>query len=367
MSSNIEIMVDSTLKNYIKTTLKQGYQVGAIKKRLLQSGYSQSEVDLAVRAVRGKKIISTKTLAITAVVVVLLIILTIVVLKILSTEPKDIYISTTPLVSSVAPGGKLTFVNTLTSSTSREVKAELKHNIIYKKTGKTIGTKTERVSVGKKSSTQTSTNLPADILLGEYEVITVLTHKEGSKQSSFNFVVQEGPSLEAPSFEEPSADVTPLCPTGCDDYNSCTSDRCVSGICENIPIIPCCGNGNCESGEDQYSCSLDCGVQTETTSSVVNDAIKKARTDPNTATMLCNSLPSVTDADNCFDTLAEKTNKHEFCESIQEDQIQSDCLMDFALEGNFAVCDKINDPYYLQSCFSLERQAGLQGMVGTFS
>jgi len=160
-------MVDSTLKNYIKTTLKQGYQAGAIKKRLLQSGYSQSEVDLAMREVRGRRIINTKTLAIIAVAVVVLIIITIIVLKILSTEPKDLYISTTPLVSSVAPGGKLTFVNTLTSSTSREVTAELKHSIVYKKTGKIIGTKTERVSVGLKSSTQTSTNLPTTIELGD--------------------------------------------------------------------------------------------------------------------------------------------------------------------------------------------------------
>ncbi len=360
-------MVDSTLKNYVKTTIKQGYAIGNIRKRLEQSGYSKQEINAVIKEVKGRKIITAKTGLIAAIVIIVLILIVILTLKLLSPVPKDIYISTTPLVSSVTPGGKLTFVNTLTSSTSKTISVDLKHQMIYKKTGKAAGTKIEKISIGKKSSTQTQTTLPSDIPLGQYEMITTLTYTGGSKQSSFNFVVEERKGLQTPSFEEPSADVVSLCPTGCDDYNACTIDRCVSGICENIPIIPCCGNGICEAGENAYSCSLDCGIQTETTSSIINDAIKKARTDPSTATMLCNSLPSVNDADECFNILAEKTKKYEFCESIQEDQIQSDCLLNFALEGNYDVCDKINDPYYLQSCYSLERQARLQGIVGEYS
>ncbi|MBN1645023.1 hypothetical protein JW851_03220 [Candidatus Woesearchaeota archaeon] len=360
-------MVDSTLKNYVKTTLKQGYAISAIRTRLIQSGYSKQEINTAIKEATGRKIISTKALLIAAVVIVVLILVVIISLKVITPSAKQIYISTTPLVSTVIPGGKLTFVNTLTSSTSKTVEAELKHQIIYKKTGKTIGTKTEKVSVSKKSSTQTQITLPSETLSGEYETITTLTHKQGSKQASFNFIVEQKTSLPTPSVEEPSAEVSLLCPTGCDDYNACTIDNCVSGICEHIEIIPCCGNGICEAGEDAYSCSLDCGTQTETSTETINQAIKKARTDPQTATMLCNSLPSVTDADDCFNTLAEKTSKYEFCESIQEDELQSSCLLNFALAGNYDVCDKIDDPYYLQSCYSLERQASLQGIAVQFS
>ncbi len=47
----------------------------------------------------------------------------------------------------------------------------------------------------------------------------------------------------------------------CDDANLCTTDVCdaVAG-CQYANIIPCCGNGTCEAGEDSYSCPGDCGA-----------------------------------------------------------------------------------------------------------
>lgn len=357
-------MVDSTLKNYIKTTLKQGYEVKAIRKRLAQSGYSTAEINKAIKEVTGRKIINAKTLIIAAVVIVLLIILVIIALKIITPSPKQISISTTPLVSTVVPGGKLTFVKTLTSPTSRKVTASVKHRVISKKTNKIIVSITETINVGAKSSTQTQISLPIDAPTGEYEVITDLTHADGSKQARFTFIVQAtGPKI--PSVAQPI--LITNCPQGCDDYNSCTRDTCVNGICQHTAITPCCGNGKCETGEDIYNCALDCKKGIETTDETTKKAIKKAKTDPSTAAMLCNSLPSVDDADNCFDILAEESGKYEFCESIQNNEIQSDCLLNFALAGDYSVCDKINDPYYLQSCYSLERQAGMEGLISQFS
>jgi hypothetical protein len=43
----------------------------------------------------------------------------------------------------------------------------------------------------------------------------------------------------------------PECVTGpdCNDGNPCTADECIAGLCVNTPIVPCCGNGVVEPGE----------------------------------------------------------------------------------------------------------------------
>ncbi len=53
-----------------------------------------------------------------------------------------------------------------------------------------------------------------------------------------------------------------VCVSSCDDLDPCTMDRCDSGtgLCVNDPIVPCCSDGSCDPGEDQCSCSADCGL-----------------------------------------------------------------------------------------------------------
>lgn len=43
----------------------------------------------------------------------------------------------------------------------------------------------------------------------------------------------------------------------CDDLDPCTADACLAAVrkCSNAPIVPCCGDGLCETGEN---CQLDC-------------------------------------------------------------------------------------------------------------
>jgi hypothetical protein len=47
----------------------------------------------------------------------------------------------------------------------------------------------------------------------------------------------------------------------CDDENACTTDSCggASG-CVHTPVAFCCGNGECEAGEDHENCSADCAA-----------------------------------------------------------------------------------------------------------
>lgn len=64
-------------------------------------------------------------------------------------------------------------------------------------------------------------------------------------------------------------------PINCDDGNVCTADSCSGGVCFNDPLSPCCGDGVCDGGEDQCSCSTDCGAppatETNCTDGIDND------------------------------------------------------------------------------------------------
>lgn len=65
-----------------------------------------------------------------------------------------------------------------------------------------------------------------------------------------------------PQPGEPVEEPTEIqsCSTGCDDGDFCTNDYCdaVAGyVCVNEEIIPCCGNGEIESGENCENCSED--------------------------------------------------------------------------------------------------------------
>jgi hypothetical protein len=54
--------------------------------------------------------------------------------------------------------------------------------------------------------------------------------------------------------------VTPTCPKSCNDEDSCTRDSCnaeTNYTCMHEAVIPCCGNAECEGGEDYYTCRKD--------------------------------------------------------------------------------------------------------------
>ncbi|NIO23048.1 MAG: PGF-pre-PGF domain-containing protein [Candidatus Aenigmarchaeota archaeon] len=55
-----------------------------------------------------------------------------------------------------------------------------------------------------------------------------------------------------------------LADSDCDDENLCTTDICSesSRTCSNEPVIPCCGDGLCESNETYSNCCLDCSCPT---------------------------------------------------------------------------------------------------------
>lgn len=356
-------MTDPALKSYIKTTLAQGYSPNAIRARLRQSGYSDRDISAGMTDATGKRVLNTRVLAITAVIIVILILATIIGIKLLTPSPKTITITTAPLVSTVVPGGKITFITTLTSQTTRQMPVSLGHNAVYKKTNQNIAGKTEQITVGQKSATETQITLPDNTPIGEYTIITNMAYAGGKGQARFNFLVEAKTVQKTPQKESPSA---ATCPTGCDDYNKCTQDTCENGICAHEPIKPCCGDNICEQDEANY-CAIDCRKTVQTNQQSIDEAVITARNDLNTAKMMCNAMPVSEDADTCFNTIATELNKAEACESIQDSSARDRCLISFALQGNYDVCEKIDDAYYIKSCLTLQQQNELKGMAAKYA
>jgi hypothetical protein len=57
----------------------------------------------------------------------------------------------------------------------------------------------------------------------------------------------------------------------CDDGNVCTNNDCdpTTGVCSNPPIVPCCGNYECESGETNQNCPGDCPPEGQLTLNII--------------------------------------------------------------------------------------------------
>lgn len=76
--------------------------------------------------------------------------------------------------------------------------------------------------------------------------------------------------------EDESGPDQPACPASCDDGDDCTRDHCSSETgyaCRNDPIIPCCGNGVCESSEDYLSCPSECSEPLEIGDPVASEKV----------------------------------------------------------------------------------------------
>lgn len=145
------------------------------------------------------------------------------------------------------------------------------------------GTAEGGVSITQKSGTSMAAPQVAGLaalILGEDTALTPAQVREIIR----NGAIDMGTPGFDPSYGYGRVDVlqslalleTPQCivDTDCNDSDSCTTDTCSAGICDNQPIEcsqgeicvegtcnplpPVCGNGICDEGEDCGVCSADC-------------------------------------------------------------------------------------------------------------
>jgi hypothetical protein len=361
-------MVQTSLTEYINKLLKSGYDVGTIRTTLINAGYPLNEINQALtyakKAQPGKKTLSLnlKLLLIGISVIILIILLVLGGIKLLTPKPKNIDFRVTAIKTEAFPGDSISFLSELTSDTDRKEQVLLNYEILNTRTDELAATKQERKQIGKKSSTTVQITIPTGTEPGGYTLTAVMSYKVKTETQSFRLTVLEPPEENETipideSFEEEILEEEVECPKTCDDFNPCTNDYCEKGLCKHTQIVPCCGNGVCEEGESILDCADDCAKQKQTPQEILLQAKKVAAVDPEAAAMLCNKLIRPNDVDLCFSEVAQTSSRSVICENIQTSEDRDGCYMNFALDGDYAVCAKVKNSYLSKSCNSLKRSS----------
>ena len=96
----------------------------------------------------------------------------------------------------------------------------------------------------------------------------------------------------------------------CNDFDVCTTDRCMQGTCEYETISPCCGNFRCESGETAAACPQDCAAAEEPEEiedELIQEIMQVADTNVESAAARCQQIEVAATSDECFNQLAQNT------------------------------------------------------------
>lgn len=354
-------MVNGSLNDYVRTQLQRGYRPEDIRMTLIQAGYNPQDIDFALRlASRGipKRFeLAGRNLLLVAGMLLALIGLIVAGVLVFLPGPKDIQLVLRIQPTQVQPGGTIAVFATLTSPQARDVQAGLDFAVIEPFMRKPVASRTESLRVGESAVATQDIVLPAAIAPGEYEVRLTVAYEGTSRIQSATFTVVQ-PQAAQPGRIAPPVIVPPeeelQCPESCDDLNPATEDVCVAGSCVHRFQEGVCGNDACEPGENRVLCPEDCGI-VQDKAAVTQQALQVALADPEKAATMCNSLVLPEDSDACFAAIANASMKSALCANIQDSGTRDDCLMDFALAGDYSVCGQLSNRYLLTSCQSLAR------------
>lgn len=324
----------SQLSEYVQQLLKQGYTKENIRQTLLTAGYTDQEIDEAFA-----RHITTLPFVIVLGVLFLTIIA---VFLFLGRETKPLLFSIDVLTPKVVQGDALVIVAHITNPNKNAIM-----NVQLKApSGKITAQKT--IAMNQEKSLPVSISIPQDAELGKYVITVKLTWKQQQKEQTANFDVEKPKSKETYEQKEKRAEVLQKnCPVSCDDQNFCTIDNCNRGDCVNTPILPCCGNGNCEEKED---CLIDCSTRT-TSQDIKNNALDN----PEQAITICATLAQQAYIDDCLIGVSEKYENKEACETVMNDELRDACYIPFAYKKDFTVCEKINNQALKNSCLTLQQ------------
>lgn len=358
-------MADERLVSYIKKQLAAGYSIDSIRASLIRYGYNPAAVEEAIRAVQKPAVkIPVIPIAIGAAVLIVIVVLFFV---LRAPAPKQLLdLKTTAVVYEVRARESLTFnVELINMGVVRRYDVSLIHQIIDS-ADKIVNSQQESIAIETRASSTSQIAVPADTPAGRYKLQTVAYYNAQTAESFFMFDVKAPPE-EVPPEEIEVAKLE--CPPSCDDFDECTRDYCGAETgyeCVHEPIVPCCGNGECETGEDYINCPADCPppvIEVEippelTFIDVIARAEELGAEDPEKGAKYCSELAGGY-RDSCYCTLAETVNNSIYCTPIVSDVKRDSCYTTFALAGDYTVCKKLVDKWLRDGCIELSRASGL--------
>ncbi len=362
-------MVQQSLIEYIQKLLQMGYDAGTIRTTLLNAGYSPYDVDTALRVAGapGAKRIGTKVLVIAFVALLVLSVAVLLMLKAVQKPPVQLSFSVDLFSTQVEPGKDLV-VNAVIANPSGARTSGL---IDYEVSGPagSVVKKTESFTVTTQASIPTSISIPAGTPKGSYSLSIRMSYlNKPPVQFARQFEVVSKVEAAVPGEvleekkEEKARELQLTCPGGCDDLNFCTVDKCEQGVCIYTPVVPCCGNRECEPSESPSGCALDCSERPISVGDVRKKAAEAATADIGRAKEICDTLVQRAYIDGCLIDVSEASKSKEPCSVIVDSEQRDACLIPFAYQGDYSVCKDITNKYMKNSCLSL---AGISAVSAT--
>lgn len=360
-------MAKKSVSDYVRGMLQKGYNIPSIKNELLRYGYSNNEIDEAIRSSYIKhEIHLSKT---TASIAIFFLISLIVVASFYYFKPlnnsKLLDLNLEPVSTTVAAGEDIVFIKELSNlGSAQKYDVVIEQEIIEPKTNKVITQKIETRGIETFGSTQTKILIPLDAAPGSYILRAVVEYDNKKAVATLPIKIiaaakQETCSDGIKNQNEDGIDCGGFCnecgqQVQCDDFNPCTDDAVENGVCVNKLIAPCCGNNVCEEAE-QETCATDCKKQDVILpSSETLDNIKEiAKTNPGKAFQECSKMEVPDIKDTCISNIAEVQASKAYCNQIAAQRIKDLCLSNIAqLVNDNSICEEIYAEARKDSCYS---------------
>ena len=361
-------MAKKSIAAYVNSMLQKGYNLSSIRNELLRSGYSNSEIDEAVRSsyIRHEIHLSKTTIAVIAFIFASMIVVASFLYLGQRKSPGELLdLNLEPVATTIAPGHDVIFIKELSNlGSAQKYDVIIRQEIIDSKTNKVITQKIETRAIETFGSTQTKISTSDDTKPGNY-ILRVMVDYDNKKAVAtlpvriIGAAKQETCSDGIKNQNEEGIDCGGICKpceqkaVQCDDFNSCTDDIAENGACIHNQITPCCGNNICEDKE-QETCS-DCKKREITLpSSETLDSVKElAKTNPNKALQECSKMevPDIKDA--CISMIADALKSKAYCSQIINPRIKDLCLSNIAqLVNDNSICEEISAEARKDSCYS---------------
>ncbi len=340
-------MVD--LRSYVQQAMQAGYGQEAVRAQLYQLGYSHGDIEASFRKRMNWRWFILGIVAIGAIVWSLAFL-----------HGPEIFAITLSAPSNVKQGSQLSWSILVTGTGNPLVNYELRGR------AGVVLQSSEQISVKGSGKFTGSFRIPEKLSTGPY----VLVAKIMDTSSSANMFVrpaetcndgiknQDEKGVDCGGICKPCGQLSLACGHDCDDSDACSKDECRDGECISTPIVPCCGNGVCESEESPGVCAQDCKpVQIiRTSDDVLKDAKSLAESQPDRAAYLCTGMALVSDTDSCLKAVATAAKKSSLCGQISGEQEHDSCLLYFAVElHDFSSCNDLRNKYVQSSCYSMQQ------------
>ena len=327
-------MVDQNLVSFIRSSIQQGYDVHTIQEHLISQGYALKDVQEAVSLVYGaphvkhtvelsKKTIITVLSASTIIIIALIFVFTSFSGDEAPATLLDLSLSSTMESVEVGEEFVFTYLSTQTGSQKR-FDFKMTHEILDS-SNRVITSTQEEIAIETKVSDTKSLKIPSDTKPGTYVLKSTAIYDDKKATARINFKVEGEEKEEVEEKEDPKVEEDPVV----EEPSKDDPDD------QEVPKVP-------KPKKSQQD-----------SSSIIQDAISSAQSDLSRAGKLCDSLLEIRDRDKCFDKIAEQAQNTKLCSNIQSNSKRDTCYMNFAIEGDYSVCDKVENPYLKKSCDSL--------------